>query len=122
MIKINYFNSESGEPVCFEYEFFKGEYIPERYFAVADGQSVQMFFFEDILKRSGLLRSKESKAPFTDFYWNCSMEGVEFVMHYDSEWDMVDFSVSDAKCRSAVALKLNRLIELYGREAKAKVS
>ncbi len=122
MIKINYFNSKSGEPVCFEYEFFKGEYIPERYFAVADGQSVQMLFFEDILKRSGLLRSKESKSPFTDFYWNCSMEGVEFVMHYDSEWDMVDFSVQDARYRSVVALKLNRLIELYGRETKAKVS
>ena len=50
------------------------------------------------------------------------MEGVEFVMHYDSEWDMVDFSVSDAKYRSVVALKLNRLIELYGREERAKVS
>lgn len=122
MIKINYFNSESGEPVCFEFEFFKGEYIPERYFAIADGQSVQMLFFEDILKRSGLLRSKESKAPFCDFYWNCSVEGVEFVMHYDSEWDMLDFSVSDAKYRSVVALKLKHLIELHSIETKAKVS
>lgn len=122
MIKTNYFNSKDGEAVCFEFDFFKGEYIPEKYFRISNGQSAQALFFEDILKNSGLLRSKESKAPFTDFYWNCSVEGVDFTMHHDAEWDTVDFRVCDEKYRSIVARKLSRLIEAYGRDAELKVS
>lgn len=122
MIKTNYFNSECGNAVCFDFEFFAGEYIPERYFRISNGQSVKVLFYEDILKKSGLLRSKESKEPFRDFYWNCEIEGVEFVMHHDAEWDMVDFFVFDEKYRSIVARKLSRLIEVYGAEAKLKVS
>lgn len=122
MIKTNYFKSEDGKAVCFEFEFFLGEYIPEKYFCIGNGQSTQALFFEDILKSSGLLRSKESKAPFTDFYWNCSVEGVGFTMHHDAVWDMVDFCVCDEKYTGIVARKLSRLIEAYGREAKLKVS
>lgn len=122
MIKTNYFNSADGEAVCFDFDFFKAEYIPEKYFCVSNGQSAQALFFEDILKSSGLLRSKESKAPFADFYWNCSIEGVSFVMHHDAEWDTVDFRVCDEKYRSIIALKLSRLIEAYGRNAGLKVS
>lgn len=122
MIKTNYFKSTDGRAACFEFEFFPGDYIPEKYFCIGNGQCTQALFFEDILKSSGLLRSKESKAPFTDFYWNCSVEGVGFTMHHDAVWDTVDFCVSDEKYRSIVARKLSCLIELQGRKVKAKVS
>lgn len=122
MIKTNYFKSEDGKAVRFEFEFFLGEYIPEKYFCIGNGQSTQALFFEDILKSSGLLRSKESKAPFTDFYWNCSVEGVGFIMHHDAVWDTVDFCVCDEKYTGIVACKLSRLIEAYGKDARLKVS
>lgn len=122
MVKTNYFNSADGRAVCFEFEFFKGEYIPDRYFHISNGQSVLVLFFEDILKKSGLLRSKESKTPFRDFYWNCNVEGVGFVMHHDAQWDTVDFFVYDEKYRSIVARKLSCLLEVYRKETVMKVS
>ncbi|MBQ4626446.1 MAG: hypothetical protein IJB45_04255 [Clostridia bacterium] len=122
MVKANFFNSEDGRAVCFELEFFMGEYIPEKYFRICGGLGTQALFLEELLKNSGLLRSKESKAPFRDFYWNCSVEGIGFVMHHDAVWDTVDFIVSDEKYTGIVAMKLSRLIEARRREAEIKVS
>lgn len=121
MIKIRYFDSEESKEDCFELEYFQRQYIPERYFRIGKGQSAQVLFLEDILKNSGLLHSKVSYAPFDIFNYNCSVEGVEFIMFYNSTWDTVYFRVMQKEYTQAVALKLCRLIEAYSKANKIRV-
>ncbi len=121
MIKIRYFDSEESKEDCFELEYFQRQYIPERYFRIGKGQSAQVLFLEDILKNSGLLHSKVSYAPFDIFNYNCSVEGVEFIMFYNSTWDTVYFRVMQKEYTQAVALKLCRLIEAYSKTNKIRV-
>lgn len=121
MIKIRYFDSEESKEDCFELEYFQRQYIPERYFRIGKGQSAQVLFLEDILKNSGLLHSKVSYAPFDIFNYNCSVEGVEFIMFYNSTWDTVYFRVMQKEYTQAVAVKLCRLIEAYSKANKIRV-
>ena len=121
MIKIRYFDSEESKEDCFELEYFQRQYIPERYFRIGKGQSAQVLFLEDILKNSGLLHSKVSYAPFDIFNYNCSVEGVEFIMFYNSTWDTVYFRVMQKEYTQAVAVKLCRLIEAYSKTNKIRV-
>lgn len=121
MIKIRYFDSEEGKDDCFELEYFQRQYIPERYFRICKGQSAQVLFLEDILKNSGLLHSKVSYAPFDIFNYNCSVEGVDFIMFYNNTWDTVYFRVMQKEYTQAVALKLCRLIEAYSKANKIRV-
>lgn len=121
MIKIRYFDSEESKEDCFELEYFQRQYIPERYFRIGKGQSAQVLFLEDILKNSGLLHSKVSYAPFDIFNYNCSVEGVEFIMFYNSTWDTVYFRVIQKEYTQAVAAKLCRLIEAYSKANKIRV-
>ena len=121
MIKIRYFDSEESKEDCFELEYFQRQYIPERYFRIGKCQSAQVLFLEDILKNSGRSHSKVSYAPFDIFNYNCSVEGVEFIMFYNSTWDTVYFRVMQKEYTQAVALKLCRLIEAYSKANKIRV-
>ncbi len=121
MIKIRYFDSEDCKTNCFELEYYQRQYIPERYFKIGRGQSAQVLFLEDILKNSGLLHSKVSYAPFNVFNYNCSVEGIEFIMYYNSTWDTVHFYVEQEMYTQAVAQKLCHLIEAYSKANKIRV-
>ena len=120
MIKIRYFDSEECKEDCFELEYFQRQYIPERYFRIGKGQSAQVLFLEDILKNSGLLHSKVSYAPFDIFNYNCSIEGVDFIMFYNNTWDTLYFRVIQKEYTQAVAQKLCRLIEAYSKANKIR--
>lgn len=119
MIKINYMDSNSGEPICFDYSFYLKDYIPNKYFDICEDEAnAEILYFVDLFHKHHILDNrKENRTVVLDeTYFACNYKGTEFTMHHDGAWDIVNFSVSNKEKREEIAEYILKIIEIETQE------
>ena len=111
-MQINYMDSMSGYPTCFELVFNLKEYVSENYFKECVYEA-ELNFYMDILKKHNLFEYKSSNIK--DIIWSrhyeCCYNNIPFTMVFDKDWGIINFAVENPKHRKEIAEYLCCIIE-----------
>ncbi len=113
MVEIEYLKTESGYDNCFSFLYREKEYIPEEFFDESE-TGVEHKFLLFLLKKHKIL-DNDAKGDMVlwDISYQCNYRGIPFTMVYDTDWDMVSFSVDpkNIEHKTMIAEKIKKMIE-----------
>lgn len=117
MVKIQYMDSESGLPNCFNFSFYLKNYIPQKHFEKSENcVGAELYYFIDLLKRNNMFDEKKehSHKLIWSYHYDCVYKNyIPFTMVYDEDYDTVSFSVTEKYIvyREEIAETIKSLIE-----------
>lgn len=87
-------------------------YIPLSYFT-AHGEEAELYYLIDLFKEHNMLAVDSGVYFIWTIHFACQFNDLPFIMIYDTDYDIIDFSVGDPSNTVEIAEAVRDLIEKH---------